>query len=587
MRHNKLAGTRFLLGSRKHKPSTFTSLGNTIDCNCGVADNNNMLHSKSTYFYRWFSEHLDLVVSGLSAKKTNIASKTSYLVPAFCGAALLGVLGFIINPTAGKTEAAYASESEEKCLNGEPNSTSGQCPMELSLIMSGTNGTGAYEEAGATKLEVGKTAYRSYNFKVSATDIDKDGYKLYATAVETKLGETDLTNQLVNADYPDKEKFVPISAAEGVAGENIAAGQWGYAIAGGGTDSTLPTVDTANTNPGSLTYKAIPTNQTTPIAIGAETATTDSDIPDNPATVPDEYRLIFGAKANEGMASGHYRTQVMLSLVADPRIVATTMQQFAVSTTIAAENCARLNTPKQLKDSRDGKMYWVAKLKDGKCWMTQNLDLDIPVGGLKAIDTDIETDWITAEATKTGIDWSWNGNTNGQIESYDPGAYYINKAATSLIDCSSTKDPSKCNRYSSITSTTSLAELHYAVGNYYNWYTATAGTGSTSSGGNAAGSICPKGWKLPTSSSLSNLLSSMNSTTVRQSPYYFVPAGYVGTSGLCSAGGEGNYWSSTRHSNNRYAYFLNFASSNFNPSDYTNRTRDLGDSIRCLTPNNG
>lgn len=36
-----------------------------------------------------------------------------------------------------------------------------------------------------------------------------------------------------------------------------------------------------------------------------------------------------------------------------------------------------LNETKQLKDTRDGKLYWVAKLPDEQCWMTQNLDLDL------------------------------------------------------------------------------------------------------------------------------------------------------------------------------------------------------------------
>ena len=31
----------------------------------------------------------------------------------------------------------------------------------------------------------------------------------------------------------------------------------------------------------------------------------------------------------------------------------------------------------QLIDVRDNRIYWVAKLKDGNCWMTQNLDLDL------------------------------------------------------------------------------------------------------------------------------------------------------------------------------------------------------------------
>ncbi len=35
---------------------------------------------------------------------------------------------------------------------------------------------------------------------------------------------------------------------------------------------------------------------------------------------------------------------------------------------------------KRLIDKRAGKYYWVAKLADGNCWMTQNLDLDLSTG---------------------------------------------------------------------------------------------------------------------------------------------------------------------------------------------------------------
>lgn len=60
-----------------------------------------------------------------------------------------------------------------------------------------------------------------------------------------------------------------------------------------------------------------------------------------------------------------------------------------------SEICANTaeGTTKQLIDSRDGNSYWVAKMKDGNCWMTQNLALDITEKGLSAMDTDIEYDW--------------------------------------------------------------------------------------------------------------------------------------------------------------------------------------------------
>ena len=41
---------------------------------------------------------------------------------------------------------------------------------------------------------------------------------------------------------------------------------------------------------------------------------------------------------------------------------------------------AQENDTTMLEDARDGKMYWVAKLADGNCWMTQNLELDLTAG---------------------------------------------------------------------------------------------------------------------------------------------------------------------------------------------------------------
>lgn len=55
---------------------------------------------------------------------------------------------------------------------------------------------------------------------------------------------------------------------------------------------------------------------------------------------------------------------------------------------MSPQACAEGNeTGKQLVDARDGKSYWVAKLKDDNCWMTQNLDYDDP-DGIKITNAD-------------------------------------------------------------------------------------------------------------------------------------------------------------------------------------------------------
>lgn len=60
------------------------------------------------------------------------------------------------------------------------------------------------------------------------------------------------------------------------------------------------------------------------------------------------------------------------------------------------ESCAasQEGDTKRLIDSRDNKYYWVAKLADGNCWMTQNLDLDLnTVGTLTPGSSNVSADW--------------------------------------------------------------------------------------------------------------------------------------------------------------------------------------------------
>ena len=49
-----------------------------------------------------------------------------------------------------------------------------------------------------------------------------------------------------------------------------------------------------------------------------------------------------------------------------------------------------------------GKYYWVAKLADGKCWMTQNLDLDLSTSkALTSADSDVASSWTPGYSTAT------------------------------------------------------------------------------------------------------------------------------------------------------------------------------------------
>lgn len=152
-----------------------------------------------------------------------------------------------------------------------------------------------------------------------------------------------------------------------------------------------------------------------------------------------------------------------------------------------------------LTDSRDGQTYAVAKLADGNCWMIENLRLD-----------------NSAELTKFGTN-----NPNVPLTNiYDTNTTSNYLSATSSIDYDDTISPEGwcivnsevCNNQSrlrtdNITNSnlnvSSADDNIYSYGNYYNWYSATAGHGTyefNEINTSVDGDICPVGWRLPSGS---------------------------------------------------------------------------------------
>ncbi len=219
-------------------------------------------------------------------------------------------------------------------------------------------------------------------------------------------------------------------------------------------------------------------------------------------------------------------------------------------------------TGKQLIDSRDGKSYWIAKLKDGNCWMTQNLDLDLANITLTPANSDVTTSWTPDLASSV-----WGNIPSSTPAYFNPGMQLCTGANCTL------------------TSANDSSDAHYLIGNYYSWNAATAGTGTSSTANNAPSSICPKGWQLPISNSTSTnksfglLLNGLSSNTITTSPYYFVYSGYVNEGHLGATGEHGRYWSATA-SNISEAYNLFFDSRDVYPSDAVDRY--FGLSVRCV-----
>ena len=207
----------------------------------------------------------------------------------------------------------------------------------------------------------------------------------------------------------------------------------------------------------------------------------------------------------------------------------------------------------QLQDSRDQKMYWVGKLPDGNCWMTQNLDLDLSTSRtLTPSDTNISSNWTPRTSTSTTTGSFFPSYSSDTGNSHDPGdVYYENTSGTNQ---------------------------HYHVGNYYQWSAAKAGYTGT---GWSTQSICPKGWTLPSQSQFQTLINDeqLPGRNFIYTPYYLLRGGLFFDSSLIGAGSSGYYWSSTPD-DSMYACVLSFSWDHINPN--SSMQRNFGFSVRCV-----
>ena len=421
--------------------------------------------------------------------------------------------------------------------------------------------------------------------EIGVTTTASAGYKLYLYAEDNSLKSLN----------PNTTQ--PITSASASSLNNFTNNTWGYNLTEGTTAGT--------------TYSALPTTNTTPTQT-KDTSTTNS--------ANDTYTLSLGAKVDSTIPSGTYTSTLAISVVAEPAILAfegiETMQEM---TSTICSNADEGETAR-LKDVRDDKLYWVAKLADNQCWMTQNLDYDISADGItgeEAEQTDLlaGTVWDSSskyppQSTTTGS--PFNNDGFAMTYSFDPGLY-VNDPSKGWTECDTYyEDTSACTdgNWTKITDSMSpmttertdgtvvdgdAYDAHYLVGNYYHFNAATAGTGPMYADqyDNASSSICPKGWRLPSRGNSNETndfyaLTTGNSvttnSTLSKAPYYFIPAGYVSSGSLHGAGDYGSYWSSTSENNVR-AYALRFGSGGVNPgsvdpSDTTDRGR--GTSVRCL-----
>ena len=547
----------------------------------------------------WGGGHLLRANRGVSALSSRATIKTSTPQQGIICLSALAFLGalflFPSIPDTAQAEEAGSSAS----LTIQP-SIAVTIPNEITFDVYPT-ATGAFSSGTA---------------ELSVTTNNETGYSLY---LATTNGQSTL-----NSINPDISATVqPIDGgASGITSSAFESNTWGYNLGQAAPDD-------------STTYQAVPTSKPSAPQVSTDRPTTNTG---SSAGAADTYNLTFAAKVDTSLPSGTYTNTVAVSVVANPAYVAafdgiSNMQEM---TTDICQRAA-INDTARLTDTRDGKRYWVTKLADGNCWMTQNLDFDIPADGITtenglADQTDFAygytwqsgSPYYAPQATK-GPDATYDISNTG-TNSWNPGLYVVSAPTDPSQECSGWASLAPCSSSTSIVDVSSYTaahyiwpsteivdvvdesagvyDAHYLIGNYYQWNAATAGTGNVITTGTATSSVCPKGWHLPTQSgdtSFYNLIShypglvenlssatatGTTTTAIAGSPLYlYGGGGVINSASYHSVGSQGAWWSASPAPVNSHAYALTLEEdlTQIIPSD-TKSVRSYGYTIRCVAP---
>lgn len=339
-------------------------------------------------------------------------------------------------------------------------------------------------------------------------------------------------------------------------------------------------------------------------------------------------KVVVGFVLVAGLLSSAVTVYAAVSISAPTSIKYAAITGFTTMQSFSAEDCGSMKAYEtiELEDDRANKQHYrVRKMPDGKCWMIDDLKL----GGdgtdlvLTPIDSNVVENFIIPANPVTG---AANRVTNGicnstQISASGTGGYLTCDGTAAVAG---TDDDENYNFSAYVDPSTTLNSSMYencipggigmseysltGCGYLYNWYTATAGTGTYDTPGDTAtnanavsSSICPAGWRLPKAgnglSNTSNDFAVLNgamydggsATTVNNAvtranfrvsgPFSGSYSGaYYGT--IMSQGKYGGCWSSSAGSVTD-ARGLSFENSGLSPGNViTGKT--WGKPVRCV-----
>ena len=276
------------------------------------------------------------------------------------------------------------------------------------------------------------------------------------------------------------------------------------------------------------------------------------------------------ADANKSQLSGHYKMQDGTEELCKEIYVGAT---------------------ETLIDTRDNTTYMAGRLKDGKCWMLDNLALD-PTNSTTASNMNASNTNATQEAItnllnggSTTAGWSNTAVANVTTNFSNDDSYIqprINNVSKDILVTS--YGPASTNGQAK-------------VGIYYNYCAASASTYCYANGSgvdvpdtiiDAPQDICPANWRMPTSDNTgeystlaqkyTNIATEANSLQYNLSTPL---SGYYYSSPASDQGSLGHWWSSTfRGSYNYGIHTLDVSPTNVYSSG--NGSRNHGLSMRCL-----
>ena len=462
---------------------------------------------------------------------------------------------------------------------------------------------------GTYHSDVGKTT-------ITTLCNDGNGYSVYATGYSNN---EEGNNKLINSEHPE------FSIDTGLATSGLIS-NWAMKLSNIPDDPspTPPVIEPAYDN----AYGLVPQYWTR--VASRPSGTTDMD-------EGSSFTTTYAIYTTSNQHAGTYNGQVKYVLTHP----STQPYVYYMQEVDKWKNMIALEESVQAIDMRDGKKYWVTKLKDGNIWMTQNLDLDI--GGantapLNSNNTDISTTasgsgiYSAGYTEQDGV-WTWTPVSTAITSNYyisdtsvKPSAWTTTSGYTAPYSAEggdtyyyTSNTTGNDTRYNSLQDCKNASHTEdeckrYFVGNYYNWTAAIASNNSTNIGSTvgeiASNSICPKGWHLPNASQTDNVNNEFgrmlyeegitaalsngddsvgyyNGVTsfnkLRSNPYYFVRSGDIngdingGT--LNNPGVNSDYWSSTVSSSTN-AYYLRFNGTDIYPA--RNYSRYNGRSVRCV-----